>query len=70
MHMIRKKIVSDELQRPIAVQIDYSDWLEIERSLNMASSEEKTLDPSQFAGVISLAEDPLLFQSHIRGEWQ
>ena len=33
MHVIRKSIISDEAQHPIAVQIDYADWLEIERSL-------------------------------------
>ncbi len=31
MHAIRKKIVTDEDARPVAVQIDYEDWLEIER---------------------------------------
>ena len=63
-------LVSDESQRPIAVQIDYADWLEIERSLHLADGEAKSLDPSQFAGVISLTEDPLAYQSHVRGEWQ
>jgi hypothetical protein len=62
MHVIRKSIVSDESQRPIAVQIDYADWLDIERSLNLADDEAKSLDPSQFAGVISLTEDPLVYQ--------
>ncbi len=31
MNAIRKKIVTDEDARPVAVQIDYEDWLEIER---------------------------------------
>ena len=70
MHVIRKNIVSDESQRPIAVQIDYADWLEIERSLHLADEEAKSLDPSRFAGVISLTEDPLAYQSRVRGEWQ
>ena len=30
---IRKKIVTDEESRPVTVQIDYEDWLEIERLL-------------------------------------
>ncbi len=69
MHTIHKNIVLDESQRPIAVQIDYADWLEIERSLHLADKEAKSLDPSQFSGVISLTEDPLTYQSHVRGEW-
>jgi len=28
---IRKKILTDEADRPVAVQIRYADWLEIER---------------------------------------
>ena len=70
MHVIRKTIVSDEAQHPIAVQIDYADWLEIERSLNLTSEEAQTVDLSRFAGVISLPEDPLVYQSRVRGEWQ
>jgi hypothetical protein len=30
MDKIRKKVVTDEASRPVAVQIDYSDWLEID----------------------------------------
>jgi hypothetical protein len=64
-----KNIVSDESQCPIAVQIDYADRLEIERSLNLTSDDAKTVDPSQFAGVISLTEDALAYQLRVRGEW-
>lgn len=32
---IHKKIVSDESQQPIAVLIDYQDWLEIEKIINI-----------------------------------
>jgi len=38
MQRIRKKIVTDEAQRPIAVQIDYTDWLKIERALNLSQA--------------------------------
>ena len=70
MHAIRKTIVTDEAMHPIAVQIDYADWLEIERSLDLGSDEIKLSDPSCFSGVITLTEDPLVFQSRVRGEWQ
>ncbi len=39
MSRIRKKIVTDEAQQPVAVQIDYNDWLKIERSLNLRDEE-------------------------------
>lgn len=69
MHLIRKNVIFDESQRPIAVQIDYADWLEIEQSLHLTSDEAKTMNPSQFTGAISLTEDPLAYQSRVRGEW-
>ena len=69
MSVIRKSVVLDESRRPIAVRIDDADWLEIEQSLRWTSDEIKTMDPSRFAGVISLAEDPGAYQARARGEW-
>jgi hypothetical protein len=34
MRPIHKKILTDDAMRPLAIQIDYADWLEIERLLN------------------------------------
>jgi hypothetical protein len=56
--------------RPIAVQIDYADWIEIEQSLGIGDGASRVVDPSQFAGAISLTEDPLAFQARVRGEWR
>ena len=70
MHVIHKNIVTDERMRPIAVQIDYADWIEIEQSLGLMDQTSRTTDPSHFAGVITLTEDPLAFQTRIRGEWR
>ena len=69
MHKIGKKILRDESERPIAVQIDYSDWLEIEGRLNLRSEEAQSTDLSKYAGVITLTEEPLGYQSRIRQEW-
>ena len=69
MHKIGKKILTDESQRPVAVQIDYSDWLEIERRLNLRSEEARSTDLSAYDGGIALTEDPLDYQSRIRHEW-
>ncbi len=67
---VSKKIVTDESMRPIAVQIAYPDWLEIERRLNLTSSEAMCTDLSNHEGVLSLTEDPMAFQNIIRGEWE
>jgi len=69
MHKIRKRILTDDAQQPIAVQIDYADWLQIERSLNLEDGEARISDLSRFDGVIPLTEDPLAFQLRVRNEW-
>lgn len=66
---IRKKILTDEADRPVAVQIRYSDWLEIERSLKLRDDHSRTTDLSRHVGVITLTEDPLAYQARIRQEW-
>ena len=68
MQRIRKKIVTDEAQQPVAVQIDYADWLKIERSLDLPQEDEVT-DLSRYSGVISLTEEPLAYQARVRNEW-
>jgi hypothetical protein len=68
MQRIRKKIVTDEAKQPIAVQIDYTDWLKIERSLHLPQ-EDKVTDLSRYNGVISLTEEPLAYQARVRNEW-
>jgi hypothetical protein len=67
MNTIRKNIVVDEEMRPIAVQIDYCDWLEIERLLNLQSNQPRVVDLSRFAGTLTLTEEPLEYQTRMRG---
>ncbi len=69
MPSIRKKIVTDENSRPVAVQIDWTDWLEIEKSLTPSTMKAPTESLARYAGSISLTEDPLAFQERLRGEW-
>lgn len=66
---VRKHLVTDEHLRPIAVQIDYADWLKIEQSIadNCAPSEPRDL--SRYSGVLDLKDDALVYQRHIRSEW-
>lgn len=79
MHPIRKKIIADESMRPIAVQIDYADWLEVERLLGLQDSGNRLAgpngvtrsaprqpsDPNRLAGTLTLRIDPVAYQ---RGE--
>lgn len=66
---VRKKLVLDESNKPIAVQIDYEDWLEIEKRLGERSASSRTVDLESLRGSIQLTEDPLEFQRRMRGEW-
>lgn len=60
--------MTDEQMHPIAVQIDYTDWLAIQKVLRHAKPETaKTL--KKYAGSIKLNEDPLEYQKRIRNDW-
>ncbi len=69
MQKIKAKVLTDEASKPVAVQIDYSDWLEIERCLDLRGNQKHSTDLSSHYGVIKLAEEPLKYQSRIRQEW-
>jgi hypothetical protein len=69
MQRIRKRIITDETQRRVAVQIEYTDWLRIERSLHLQDEETKITDLARYDGVISLTEEPLAYQARMRNEW-
>lgn len=74
MDAIRKKIVTDEESRPVAVQIDYEDWLEIERALG-SREKESGPDKSSYEGLLEKTSgswaggDGLEYQIRIREEW-
>jgi len=70
MRAVHKRILTDESMHPVAVQVDYQDWLEIERELDLRSETAKSVDLSRFHGVITLKEDPLQFQQSVRSEWR
>ena len=69
MLVLNKKIVTDESLKPIAVQINYADWLKIEHLLNLRNT-PKNVDLSSYSGSIKLTEDPLDYQRRIRSEWE
>ena len=72
---IHKKIVTDEDHRPVAVQIDYDDWLRIERALDLESDSPAKGEKSSLAELADAAAphweggDGLEYQRRIRAEW-
>ena len=70
MHTINKNIVTDENKRPIAVQIAYEDWLEIERRLGLLPASEGKRNLSEHIGVLAIREDPAAYQTRMRAEWK
>ena len=75
MHAIRKRIVTDEDSRPVAVQIDYEDWLEIERLLEINEPEGSEVEKSRYRELLDRTRgrwkdgDGLEYQIRIREEW-
>lgn len=69
MIVVRKKLVTNEDHQPVAVQIDYDDWLEIEKLLGLHTDKRLLTDLSEFHGVITMTEDALEYQRRIRAEW-
>ena len=66
--IIHKMILSDENMRSIAVQIPYSEWLEIESAIGDKNKKKSTI--AHLSGKIKLSEDPIKYQRRIRDEWQ
>ena len=65
-----KQIVTDEASRPVAVQVKYDDWLEIERLLATLGVHQEARGLMRHSGKVKLSQEPLLFQSEVRGEWR
>ena len=66
---VRKRIVTDEANRPVAVQIDYEDWCRIEQALRLSGGDAPVGDLSRFAGVLDWGEDGVAYQRRVREEW-
>lgn len=67
---IHKKVLLDESMNPVAVQIDYADWVDIAQRLGIESKSGESTALQRFEGAISLTEDPMAFQTRMRKEWQ
>lgn len=69
MHEIQRKIVTDERDRPVSVQISYADWLEIERLLAVDGRSKQPGDLQVLAGALRWGEDAVAYQRRVREEW-
>lgn len=69
MKEIRKRILTDEHERPIAVQIEYADWVEIERALSFHPEKQTETDLARHAGRVCWPVDGMEYQRQVRGEW-
>lgn len=70
MFEIQKRIVTDENLRPIAVQIDYADWVRIEKLLDERCGAKPETDLSRHVGKLKWPVDGLEYQRQVRGEWE
>lgn len=71
MDSLRKRILHDEDMHPVAVQIDYQDWLELEGRISptpQPSNEEYLRLLNETRG-IRQGDDGLAYQLKIRSEW-
>ncbi|HNQ24559.1 MAG TPA: hypothetical protein PKK06_15865 [Phycisphaerae bacterium] len=67
---IRKHLVTDEANRPIAVQIDYEDWCRIEQVLGLDGGQKAPTDLAEHLGKLDWPVDGLRYQQEVRGEWE
>ncbi|MCC7291137.1 MAG: hypothetical protein IT449_03630 [Phycisphaerales bacterium] len=64
---IRKQIVTDESNRPVAVQIGYEDWCRIEELLDSGEScQAEGGDDSRLIGSVQGGEDAVHYQRRVR----
>jgi len=66
---IHKRIVVDDENRPVAVQIDYDDWCKLEEVLQHHTFEKLTRDLNSLTGTLQWGEDAVGYQRRVREEW-
>ncbi len=70
MEPVGKRVITDKAGHPVAVQVDYREWLRIERALQLSSyARQQTTDLARFSGALRFQEDPVAYQRRIRREW-
>lgn len=66
---VRKRILTDETNRPVAVQIEYEDWCRIEQALDLDREKSETADWQRFIGTLDWGEDAVAYQRRVREAW-
>lgn len=69
MRPIEPLILSDASGKPVAVQLKYADWLEIQRTMAQQPSASGK-HPNEFAGKLRKLGDGIEFQRKARDEWR
>lgn len=64
---VQHQLVLDEESRPIAVIIPFREWVKLQETL--PAPPEPLVDLNEFAGCLSLGEEPVAFQRRLRDEW-
>jgi len=64
---IRKKVMTDENHYPVAVQIDYRDWLKIENALQIPQDGRRSTNLARHVGKFAWPVDGLEYQDEVRG---
>lgn len=71
MSPIRKRIVTDENNQPVAVQIDYADWLELEKIITSRKAWPASAgDLNSLRGTLKFSGDAVELQRQWRSEWR
>ena len=71
MKLAPRRIIVDEANKPVAVEIAYEDWLHIEAMIQEHDAPEvATADLNAFAGTLSFPEDGPTYQRRLRDEWK
>jgi len=70
MKLAPRRIILDEANNPVAVEIAYEDWLQIEAMVGAQDQPEvEPVDLSKFAGTVPFDEDGVAYQRRLREEW-
>lgn len=69
MEPVRKKVITDPQNRPIAVEVNYEDWVRIEMVLFGDSTNGRETDLSRHVGKVDWPVDGVEYQRTLRGEW-
>ena len=68
---INKRIITDDDNHPVAVEVDYADWLRIERLLGSLDDNGPPMtDLAGHAGRLDWPVDGLEYQQRMRREWE